>query len=128
MGWTNVKSLQNDTDHEILAHLNDVDPPPIWITVDKKVVCPPGKSTVLDWNLPWVTSSMDFGVRHIVLEIPTGTEKYWIYQGEDRDGDFVRYLTNRTFIQMAPVVPGVHDVNGDRVIMVKTDGSFEFGY
>ena len=98
------------------------------MTVDKKVVCPPGKSTILDWNIPWATSDWDFGLRNIILEIPTGTEKYWIYQGADRDGDFVRYLTNKTFIQMGPVVPGVHDVNGDRVIMVNEDGSFEFGY
>ncbi len=86
-----------------------------------------------DYWSPWCTSQGDFSRHHIELEVPQGTVQFCIWQSADQDGDFVRFSTDRQYHgrndgltgQPGTHVPGVANVDGNRLLIVHTDGTFE---
>jgi hypothetical protein len=91
-----------------------------------------------DYWVPWCTRQGDFPRHHIELEVPKGTKRYWIWQSQDADGDFVRYSEDGQYHgrddglsnggRAGTHVPGFAGVDGNRLIVVDATGRFEVKY
>jgi hypothetical protein len=70
----------------------------------------------------------EFRNHHIRLEIPDDKFSYAIWQHSGADGDYVRYSTTEEWDPFASPVPGDSYPSGNRVLLVQSDGRFEFIY
>ncbi len=125
MGITAFKALYNMSDAWVyLTNLENA----------RSYYCPPARPgqttrTSLDEWIPWCTSQQDFDNLHYIemcMKLPNGTSRcYVIWQGNESDGDFVRYSDDGYYHKKAHPVPGVYQIDGDRIIIVKGDYFFE---
>ena len=119
MGVTAIKSLANFTKGEVL--IRDLE------NGSSRVI---GARTArgFDYWIPWCRSQNEFGVHHIEIEVPKGQRKFYIWQSADQDGDYVRFSTDGQYHASGTRVPGVSTVNGNRLIVIREDGSFNVQY
>jgi hypothetical protein len=81
--------------------------------------------------IPWCWSPDYWPKAHIEVKVGQ-KQNFFIWQCNDRDGDHVRFSTADEYrginaahdTNPAAPVPGISEVNGNRVLVVKPDGSF----
>ncbi len=77
----------------------------------------------LNMWIPWATSQEDLNnEKYIKLTIESISEEHYIYQ----EGGFVRYSNDTIWKSHAPAVPGYGSVDGNRSVVIKSDGTWEF--
>lgn len=88
------------------------------------LIVAPGSTESVEMWIPWAARATDFPRHHLRVEVG-GTPRYWIWQAERSDGDFVRYSNDGAWHDPGERVPGLADVTRERAVVV-TDSSFEF--
>jgi len=87
---------------------------------------PAGESSWTDIKVPWAryagTGWYGFEEHHIWIEHPRGTIKYVIWQGDETDGDWVRYNEGTEWKLHRN---RLSRVNGNRTLTMARDGSLE---
>ncbi len=77
----------------------------------------------LNMWIPWATSAEDMkNKKYIKLTIESKNEVHYIYQ----EGGSVRYSNKTIWEPHAPAVPGYGSVDGNRTLVIESDGSWEF--
>ena len=82
-----------------------------------------GADLEVEMAVPWARDPNEFSGHHLRLEIG-GAARFWIWQAERGDGDYVRYSTDGAWHNPGDWVQNTPEVAGDRAIIV-TDTAVE---
>jgi hypothetical protein len=147
VGVTAIKGLENNWNRCVCLY----EPRPGPFAGTTAIWTPPGETLDCDTWIPWCTSRNDFrDAKYLVLGkditpaqllgpwtphrwpdrlcdgelLPNGA--FYIWQQKFGGDDRVRYAAGRpVFRHGATPVPGASHVNGDRIVVVLPDGSWE---
>jgi hypothetical protein len=92
-----------------------------------EVQVPAGQSVTWGHWVPWCTSQTAFinGQHYITIQIQSPAKTWYLWQSNENWQDRVRYNDQPWWKPNATPVPGVSEVDGDRVLEVNADGSFQ---
>ncbi len=124
MGITAIKRVENRSSASVT--LLDIENPNV---PGHGVSIAPGEGSPVSMFVPWAINAQEFLGNHHVpgkrLELQLdGQTRFWIWQANKADGDYVRFSEDGVWRDPGRRVYGVPTVNGDRT-MVVLDGCFE---
>lgn len=116
MGVTAIKHITNNSPQTVFIH-NHENP-------SNSVTINPNSTATIDIWIPWCTSQSDWQWNHYLsVELPnTSRTLYWIWQQDN----FVRYSTDGQFHDQGTHVPGVAQIDADRLLTINSDSSIVF--
>jgi hypothetical protein len=86
-----------------------------------------GATMGVDIWIPWCVSQVDFDHNHyLMIEFSEPARTYWVWQSNEAWQDRVRYHTEAKWKPEASPVPGTAEVNGDRSVEFRSDGTISF--
>ncbi|HET6978327.1 MAG TPA: hypothetical protein VFI24_18495 [Pyrinomonadaceae bacterium] len=99
MATTTIKRFENHSSNPIsLLNLE-------WpISRGHGVVIPPGGRIAVDMAVPWATQG-NFGTKHLEIKV-NGATRFWIWQANNNDGDFIRFSTDGQWHDLGDHVHG----------------------
>ena len=99
MATTTIKRFENHSSNPI--QLLNLERP---LNRGHGIVVPPGGSIWVDMAVPWATQG-DFGTKHLEIKV-NGVTRFWIWQANNNDGDFIRFSTDGQWHDMGDHVHG----------------------
>jgi len=116
MGITAIKHITNNSSQAVFIH-NHENP-------SNSVTINPNSTATIDIWIPWCTSQSDWQWNHYLsVEQPNASSTLcWIWQQDN----FVRYSTDGQFHDQGTHVPGVAQIDADRLLTINPDNSIIF--
>src|SRR6266849_3709901 len=116
MGITAIKHITNNSSQPVYIH-NHENP-------SNSVTINPNNTATIDIWIPWCTSQSDWQWNHYLsVEQPNAPRTLcWIWQQDN----FVRYSTDGQFHDQGTYVPGVAQIDADRLLTINPDNSITF--
>ena len=105
MGITTIKRIENRSRSAVKILHRDVNTKPRGVNI----LIEPGGNIAADIWIPWAPTANDFSLQHLQI-VEAGITKYWIWQANNADGDFIRYSMDGQWHDQGDKVYGYPDV------------------